>query len=213
MSNKWMAVIGAVVVLLVGGAIGWTIGANTGGDHDMAQQMDHGQMDHGSAAMMDGVTETHHGMLAMDQKAFLAMMVQHHQMAVDMAKAELEAGDRPTVKALATTIVADQAKEISQMRSLYRALYGEDVPEMNMDDMGMAAMMGMSGMSADAITGAANPDEAFLRMMIPHHAGALLMADMVLNGTPNAEVKALANRIIEAQSKEIAQMQEMRTTS
>ena len=204
MSNKWMAVIGAVVVLLVGGAIGWTIGANTGGDH---------MMDGDSMAMMDGVSETHHGMMAMDQKEFLAMMVEHHQMAVDMAEAELEAGDRPVVKALATKIIADQKKEITQMRSWYRALYGEDVPEMDMDDMGMSAMMGMSGMSPEAITGAADPDEAFLRMMIPHHAGALLMADMVLNGLPSADVKALANQIIDAQAKEIAQMQEMRAGS
>jgi len=36
---------------------------------------------------------------------------------------------------------------------------------------------------------------------------------MVLNGTPNADVKALANQIIDAQAKEIAQMQEMRAGS
>lgn len=205
MSNRWLVAIGAVVILLVGGVVGWAIGANTGGDHGMGQEMAHG-----SGAMMDGVSETHHGMLAMDQKEFLAMMVEHHQMAVDMAEAELQAGNRPTVKALATRIIADQKKEIAQMRSWYRALYGEDVPEMDMDDRGMAGMMGMAGMSPDAITGAADPDEAFLRMMIPHHAGALLMADMVLNGTPNADVKALANRIVDAQAKEIAEMQEMR---
>ena len=207
MSNRWLVAIGAVVILLVGGVVGWAIGANTGGDHGMGQEMAHG-----SGAMMDGVSETHHGMLAMDQKEFLAMMVEHHQMAVDMAEAELQAGNRPTVKALATRIIADQKKEIAQMRSWYRALYGEDVPEMDMDDHGMAGMMGMAGMSPDAITGAADPDEAFLRMMIPHHAGALLMADMVLNGTPNADVKALANRIVDAQAKEIAEMQEMRAT-
>jgi len=206
-SNRWLVAIGAVVILLVGGVVGWTIGANTGGDHGMGQEMAHG-----SGAMMDGVSETHHGMLAMDQKEFLAMMVAHHQMAVDMAEAELQAGNRPTVKALATRVIADQKKEIAQMRSWYRALYGEDVPEMNMDDHGMAGMMGMAGMSPDAITGAADPDEAFLRMMIPHHAGALLMADMVLNGTPNADVKALANRIVDAQATEIAEMQEMRAT-
>ena len=201
MSKTWIAVISAVVALLVGGAIGWAVGANTGGDHGM---------DHGSGAMMDGVSETHHGMMAMDQKEFLAMMVEHHQMAVDMAEAEIQAGDRPAVKALATRIIADQKKEIAQMRSWYRALYGEDVPEMDMGDHEMAAMMGMAGMSPEAITGAADPDEAFLRMMIPHHAGALLMADMVLNGQPNADVKALANQIIDAQAKEIAEMQQLR---
>ena len=69
MSNRWIVAIGAVVILIVGGAIGWAIGANTGGDHGM-----------------------NHGSMAMDQKEFLAMMVAHHQGAVDMAKAEIEAG-------------------------------------------------------------------------------------------------------------------------
>ncbi len=204
MSNKWMAVIGAVVVLLVGGVIGWAIGASTWGNH---------MMDGDSIAMMDGVSEAHHGTMAMGQKAFLAMMVEHHQMAVDMGDAELQAGDRPVVKALATKIIGEQKKEIAQMRSWYRALYGEDVPEIDMDDMGVSTMMGMSGMSPEAITAAADPDEAFLRMMIPHHAGALLMADMVLNSTANDDVKALANRIIDEQSKEIAEMQELRADS
>jgi uncharacterized protein (DUF305 family) len=199
-SNKWIVAIGAVVILVVGGAIGWAIGANTGGNHMMD----------GDMAMMDGVSETHHGMMAMDQKEFLAMMVAHHQGAVDMAEAEIEAGSDPKVKALARRVVVAQKREIAQMTSWYRALYGEDVPPIDEQDLEMGAMMGMSGMSPDAITTAANPDQAFLRMMIPHHAGALLMADMVLNGTPNAEVKELAEAIIADQSAEIAEMQRMR---
>jgi len=99
------------------------------------------------------------------------------------------------------------------MTAWYKALYGEDVPPIGHDDMGMAGMMRMSGMSPDAITSAADPDQAFLRMMIPHHAGALMMADMVLNGSPNADVTALAEKIIADQAKEIAQMQAMRTTA
>ncbi|MFM9098446.1 MAG: DUF305 domain-containing protein, partial [Phycisphaerales bacterium] len=67
--------------------------------------------------------------------------------------------------------------------------------------------------TAEAVSGAANPDQAFLRMMIPHHAGAIMMADMVLNGTPNADVKELAETIIADQSAEIAEMQKMRTAS
>jgi len=207
-SKTWIAVIGAVVALLVGGAIGWAIGANTGGDHAMSQQMDHG-----SDPMMDGVTEAHHGMMAMDQKEFLAMMVAHHQMAVDMAQAEIAAGKDAKVKALARRVIAAQQSEITQMRSWYRALYGEDVPKYDAGDHGMAGMMGMAGMTAEAVSGAANPDQAFLRMMIPHHAGAIMMADMVLNGTPNAAVKKLAETIIADQSAEIAEMQQMRTAS
>ncbi len=204
MTKTWIAAVAAAVALLAGGAIGWAIGASTGGDH----MMDGDQM-----AMMDGVSETHHGMMAMDQKQFLAMMVVHHEGAVDMARAELEAGTDPQVKALARRVIAAQQREISQMRGWYRSLYGEDVPPLDEQDMGMAGMMGMSGMSPDAITGAANPDQEFLRMMIPHHAGALMMADMVLNGTPDADVRKLAETIIADQAAEIAEMQEMRSAS
>ena len=77
----------------------------------------------------------------------------------------------------------------------------------------MAGMMGMAGMTSDAVSGAGDPDQAFLRMMIPHHADALLMADMVLNGNPDADVKKLAESIIADQSEEIAEMQGMRKVS
>lgn len=207
MDTKWIATIAAVVALLVGGAVGWAIGANTGGG------MDHGSMgDSMDSAMGDGVTTTHHGMLAMDQKEFLPMMIAHHQLAVGMAEAEVAAGSDPQVKALARRVIAAQKREIAQMDSWYRALYGNDVPAP--DDAEMAGMLGMAGMSPDAITSAQQPDQAFLRMMIPHHAGALLMADMVLNSSStNADVTALAEKIIADQSKEIAEMQGLRTGS
>ncbi len=40
-----------------------------------------------------------------------------------------------------------------------------------------------------------------------------MMSDMVLNGTPNADVRELAEAIIADQAEEIAQMQGMRPTS
>jgi uncharacterized protein (DUF305 family) len=50
-------------------------------------------------------------------------------------------------------------------------------------------------------------DKAFLREMITHHAGAVSMAQSVLNRTKKAELKEFATEIIEAQSKEIKKMQ------
>lgn len=202
MTKTWIAAVGAMVALLVGGAIGWAIGASTGGSH----------MGDGPMAMMDGVSETHHGMMAMDEKAFLQMMVAHHQMAVDMAEAELEMGKDPKVRALARRIEGAQQREIRQMRAMYEKRYGTELPPLDEDDASMMGMMGMAGMTAEAVGGAANPDQAFLRMMIPHHAGAILMADMVLNDGPDDDVEALANAIIEEQAAEIAEMQEMRTS-
>lgn len=198
MDTKWIATIAAVAALLVGGVIGWAIGANTGGNH---------MMDGDQIAMMDGVSETHHGMMAMDDTTFLATMIAHHEGAIDMAEAELAAGTDPEVKAIARNVVTTQRAEIAQMRRMY----GGDVPEIDMDNMGAMSMMGMSGMDGSAIRDAKNPDQEFLRMMIPHHAGALMMSDMVLNGDPSPEVAELANTIIEDQAKEIAQMQDLRT--
>lgn len=48
---------------------------------------------------------------------FVRMMLPHHQAAVDMAKAELQYGQDPELKTLATDIVAAQDKEIATMKA------------------------------------------------------------------------------------------------
>jgi uncharacterized protein (DUF305 family) len=49
-------------------------------------------------------------------KDFVAMMIPHHQGAIDMAKVELQYGKDPTLKTLAKMIVSAQEKEIKEMR-------------------------------------------------------------------------------------------------
>jgi uncharacterized protein (DUF305 family) len=46
---------------------------------------------------------------------FVMMMKPHHQAAIDMAKAYLEHGNDPKLKAMAENIVASQQKEIREM--------------------------------------------------------------------------------------------------
>jgi uncharacterized protein (DUF305 family) len=60
-------------------------------------------------------------------------------------------------------------------------------------------MMNMSAMTGDA-------DTDFLRMMVPHHQGAVEMAEAVLKHGKDARIKKLAKEIISAQKKEIAMM-------
>ncbi len=55
---------------------------------------------------------------------FVAGMIPHHQGAIDMAKFELQYGQDPAMRRLATNILAAQQREIAEMRS-WQAKHGE----------------------------------------------------------------------------------------
>ncbi len=55
-----------------------------------------------------------------------------------------------------------------------------------------------------------NYEDRFIDMMIPHHQGAMSMSQDALGKAAHAETKKLAQGIIDAQKKEIAQMEEWR---
>jgi uncharacterized protein (DUF305 family) len=50
-------------------------------------------------------------------------------------------------------------------------------------------------------------DEAFIDAMIPHHQSAIEMAQVAYRESDNPEIKALAEGIVDAQTREIAQME------
>ena len=61
-------------------------------------------------------------------RAFIDMMIPHHQSAVEMSRIELAKGEDDETKKLATAIIAAQAKEIEQMNSYRKAWFGSASP-------------------------------------------------------------------------------------
>jgi uncharacterized protein (DUF305 family) len=68
----------------------------------------------------------------------------------------------------------------------------------------------MSNSSMDLGVADADYDLRFIDGMTPHHQGAIAMAEDVLKNSQRPELKKLAKEIIQAQQKEIAQMEEWR---
>lgn len=51
-------------------------------------------------------------------------------------------------------------------------------------------------------------DQAYLEMMIAHHEGAIDMAELAATNAKHEEIKTLSTQIIDAQAKEISNMQQ-----
>jgi uncharacterized protein (DUF305 family) len=64
----------------------------------------------------------------------------------------------------------------------------------------------MTAMHAAPMTGDADKD--FVAMMIPHHQGAIDMAKVELKYGKDPQLRAMAEDIVKAQEKEIAEMQQ-----
>jgi uncharacterized protein (DUF305 family) len=139
---------------------------------------------------------------------FAADMVSHHEQAVEMAKLVPSRSDTPAVTDLAGRIQAAQDPEIATMKGW---LKGWRLPEPeNMSGMDMSGSM--PGMMSPAdlkelagLRGAAF-DRMFLTMMLAHHEGAITMAKTQITSGQSPPAKALAQQIITAQTKEIAEI-------
>jgi uncharacterized protein (DUF305 family) len=122
---------------------------------------------------------------------FAAMMIPHHQGAIDMAQAELQYGRNQKLLRIAQEIVVEQLQEIAAMRLAigerasptwvtneahdapavplsHKANPGDDAPFVSRSNAAMDKMM------ADmAVEPTGDVDHDFVAMMVPHHQGAI----------------------------------------
>jgi uncharacterized protein (DUF305 family) len=138
---------------------------------------------------------------------FVAVMVPHHQGAVAMAQAELRYGHNNMLRRLAQEIIVTQQEEIAEMQL---ALAGADASSSSgADDATFVARCdrAMTRMMASMqISPSGDPDRDFVAMMVPHHQGAIDMAEAELLYGHNESLLGLAQEIIASQEQQIAVM-------
>lgn len=161
---------------------------------------------------------------------FLEGMIDHHQMALDMANDCLAKTEDSVLLTLCYDIIEAQSGEITQMQAWLLEWYNVDYAPVSMlssiestasadphagHNMGgaetpntdPAMMMGMMA-GLNRLEGAAY-DTAWIESMIDHHDDALHMAERILERAEHEDLIALAQQIISDQTAEIEQMEAM----
>ncbi len=136
-------------------------------------------------------------------RAFAIEMIDHHEMAIEMAKVAQDRASKPQVRKLAAAVIVAQQSEIDQLKQIDKQLADENVEigELGLSD----SMMGMN-MDDSMLMRSKKFDRAFIDMMIQHHRGAIRMARVELAEGEDPQLRELAQAIIRDQSTEIEEM-------
>ena len=148
--------------------------------------------------------------------AFARGMIPHHEGALVMSEVALERAEDARVRDLAERIEAGQDPEIDLMTGWLED-WGQPLEEGSrggMDhggtDHGDMGGMDMGGMDmGDMPAAGADFDRMWLESMIEHHDGAVTMAQTEIGEGQNEEAVDLARVIVETQTEEIAEMEQL----
>lgn len=201
MKQNTILIVGAVLLFV--GAGGYLI---AGRDTDSMQEMDHSMMmsddmesndmPMGNMAGMD-----HAAMMVGSEREFVSGMIPHHQEAVDTATEVLErGGSTEEIRALAEAIVGAQEAEIAMLKQWHLGWYREAYLA---DDSYHSMMRDLSQVSGVDL------DKWFLEDMIPHHMGAIMMAQSVRPHIEHQEITDMVDAIMQTQTAEIELMRDL----
>lgn len=168
-------------------------------------------MDHGNSASSSpsASAEASDAVFNDADVTFAMEMVMHHQQAIEMSDTLLaKDGVHPDVVALAERIKAAQGPEIETMNQWLED-WGQDTDMGGMDHGG--GMMSEEDMAALEDADGETASSLFLEQMIMHHQGAIDMAEAQIDNGQNPDAVALAQKIVEDQTAEITEMQELLT--
>ena len=165
---------------------------------------------------------------------FVAMMAPHHQGAIDMSEAELRYGHNEQLIRIAQDIVVEELQEIAAMRAALGEKLTPTEARLAASFAGAAAGPGFSSpvpadnvprslkterpflaenaaamtkmMNEMTIKPSGNIDRDFVAMMVPHHQGAIDMAQTELRYGREAQLRRIAQEIITDQNQQISLM-------
>jgi uncharacterized protein (DUF305 family) len=161
---------------------------------------------------------------------FMEGMIDHHQMAIDMANHCLTKATTESVLSLCQNIIDAQSAEIASLQGWLLNWYNIEYSPMSMDEM-MDMMGGMEGMDHEGMEGMPATDPAmmmgmmaglnrlegidyeiaWLEAMVDHHDDAIHMSERLLERAEDAhtELRDMAQQIIDDQSAEIDAIEQM----
>ena len=140
-------------------------------------------------------------------------MIPHHRSAIDMSESYLKLGGaNAELKKLAEDIIDAQTGEIDEMNRLIEEIEASGKTDTDKEQGYLNSynkMMASHQHMHHGTSSAKDVEQAFAEGMLMHHQMAVDMSKAILDYTDNDEVRKLAEDIIDAQEKEIQQMQDI----
>jgi uncharacterized protein (DUF305 family) len=227
------SLVAAVVVTAVGFAIG---SASLASAHDLSRQpaAEASFLKVNAAAMMKMMNDMAVKPTGDVDHDFVAMMVPHHQGAIDMSEAELRYGHNEQLVRIAQDIVVEELQEIAAMHAASGEKLTPSEATLAASFTGTAAGAGLSSpgpadnvppslkrerpflaqnnaamakmINEMTIKPTGNIDRDFVAMMVPHHQGAIEMAQAELRYGREAQLRRIAQEIVVDQIQQISLM-------
>lgn len=142
--------------------------------------------------------------------AFVAAMLAHHEQAVELAELAPGRVDDPELAGIAERIALVQAAEADQMRGwLQRRTTRDGATDAHDHTAGMPGEISRSTLDRAAELEGTAFDRLFVQAMVPHHRGAVEMAESRLAESGDPAVARWARAIATAQSLEIDRLLEI----